>query len=298
MSSVNKNAPPMLAHRYDFEGQAVRYGVWGQGRPLVLLHGTPFSAVVWRRIAPLLARGRQVYAYDLLGYGQSEQRDGQDVSLATQGRLFAALLRHWKLARPDVVAHDFGGATALRAALLEGCAYGSLTLIDAVALAPWGSPFARHAREHQAAFAGMPPYVHAAILKAYIQGAAHRPLADDVMALYTLPWTGSTGQAAFYRQAGQADQRYTNDIEHRYGEIDCPVMILWGEDDAWLPIERGRALAQRFRGADFRPVPQAGHLMQEDAPEAIVAHLSEFLAAVSPPAPQPGPASLQYGSNL
>ncbi|MCD0505489.1 alpha/beta fold hydrolase [Bordetella petrii] len=279
MDSIASSRLPALSHTYDFEGQAVRYAVLGQGRPVVLLHGTPFSAAVWRKVAPLLARGRQVYLYDLLGYGQSEQRPGQDVSLAVQGRLFAALLRHWTLERPDVVAHDFGGATALRANLLEGCRYGSLTLIDAVALAPWGSPFARHAREHEAAFAGMPPYIHAAILKAYIQGAAFRHLADDVMALYTQPWTGPQGQAAFYRQAAQADQRYTDEIERRYGEIDCPVMILWGEDDAWLPIGRGRALAARFRQPDFRPVPQAGHLMQEDAPEAIVAHLAQFLPA-------------------
>ncbi|MBO1110336.1 alpha/beta hydrolase [Bordetella petrii] len=298
MDFVKPGAAPLLAHRFDFEGQAVRYGVWGQGRPLVLVHGTPFSTAVWRRMIPLLARGRQVHAYDLLGYGQSEQRAGQDVSLAVQGRLFAALLRHWNLARPDVVAHDFGGATVLRAALLESCAYGSLALIDAVALAPWGSPFARHARQHQAAFAGMPPYIHAAILKTYIQGAAHRPLDEDTMALYTLPWTGTVGQAAFYRQAGQADQRYTDDIEHRYAEIDCPVMILWGEADAWLPIERGRVLAARFRQADFHSVPGAGHLMQEDAPEAIMAHLAEFLAAVSPPARQAGQASLQYESTL
>lgn len=291
MESIDSHPLPPLPQRFEFEGQTVRYAVWGEGRPLVLLHGTPFSAAVWRKLAPLLARGRQVVAYDLLGYGQSEQRAGQDVSLATQGRLFAALLRHWNLARPDVVAHDFGGATALRAALLEGCAYGSLTLIDAVALAPWGSPFARHAKAHEAAFAGMPPYIHAAILKAYIQGAAHRPLPDDVMALYTRPWMGEAGQAAFYRQAAQADQRYTDEIEHRYGEIDCPVMILWGTEDAWLPIERGRELAGRFRQADFRPVPQAGHLMQEDAPEAVAAHLAEFLAAVAA-------GSLQYGSNL
>ncbi|GAB1575671.1 alpha/beta fold hydrolase [Bordetella petrii] len=281
MDSVDHDFLPPLPQCFTFEGQAVRYAVRGRGRPLVLLHGTPFSSAVWRKLAPLLARGRQVYVYDLLGYGQSEQRAGQDVSLATQGRLFAALLRHWNLSRPDVVAHDFGGATALRAALLEGCAYGSLTLIDAVA-------FARHAKVHEAAFAGMPPYIHAAILKAYIQGGAHRPLPDDVMALYTRPWTGDVGQAAFYRQVAQADQRYTDEIEHRYGEIDCPVMILWGTEDAWLPLERGRELASRFRRADFRPVPQAGHLMQEDAPEAVAAHLADFLAAVA--APRPGPA--------
>jgi pimeloyl-ACP methyl ester carboxylesterase len=108
-----------LSESFDFEGQSVRHGVVGEGRPLVLVHGTPFSSVVWRRIAPHLARRRRVFYFDLLGYGRSEMRDGQDVSIGTQNRLFAALLDHWGVKRPDVVAHDFGGATALRTLLLN-----------------------------------------------------------------------------------------------------------------------------------------------------------------------------------
>ena len=76
------------------------------------------------------------------------------------------------------------------------------------------------------------------------------------------------------------DQRYTDEIEGRYGEIDCPTLILWGEQDSWIPIERGRALASRIPNATFRAVQDAGHLVQEDAPEAIVAALLEFLPAV------------------
>ena|SRR5579883_1892440 len=59
------------------------------------------------------------------------------------------------LSRADVVAHDFGGTTALRAHLLHGCEYGSLTLIDPVALTPRGSPLVRHVRDHEPAFAGL-----------------------------------------------------------------------------------------------------------------------------------------------
>ena len=157
-----------LPDAFDFEGQSVRYGVFGEGAPLVLVHGTPFSSIVWRRIAPHLARRRRVFYFDLLGYGRSEMRDGQDVSLGVQNRLLAALLDHWALDRPDVVAHDFGGATALRAWLLNGRRYRSLALIDPVALAPWGSPFVRHVRRHEAAFADLPSYIHQAILPAYI----------------------------------------------------------------------------------------------------------------------------------
>jgi pimeloyl-ACP methyl ester carboxylesterase len=179
--------------------------------------------------------------------------------------------------RPDVVAHDFGGATALRTLLLNGCHYRTLTLIDPVALAPWGSPFVRHVRRYEAAFAGLPAHIHAAILPAYISGAAHRPLSDEAFRLYAEPWSSAAGQATFYRQIAQMDQRYTDEIEGRYGEINCPTLILWGEKDAWIPIERGRVLASRISDADFRPIPDAGHLVQEDAPEAIVAALLEFL---------------------
>ncbi|MFP3615333.1 alpha/beta fold hydrolase, partial [Paraburkholderia sp. SIMBA_050] len=59
--------------------------------PLVLVHGTPFSSQVWRRIAPWLARRHRVFFYDLLGYGQSDMPDA-DVSLGRQNVLFGALL--------------------------------------------------------------------------------------------------------------------------------------------------------------------------------------------------------------
>jgi pimeloyl-ACP methyl ester carboxylesterase len=243
----------------------------------VLIHGTPFSSVVWRRIAPHLAVHRRVFYFDLLGYGGSEMRSGQDVSLATQSRLFTALLDHWQLVKPDVVAHDFGGCTALRTYLLDSRPYRSLALIDPVALSPWGSPFVRHVREHEAAFAGLPPYIHEAILPAYIGGAVFRPLSERDMKRYVDPWLGDLGQAAFYRQIAQMDSRYTDEIEGRYGELRCPVLILWGEEDRWIPVERGRELAARIPTATLRCVPDAGHLVQEDAPEARVAALLGFL---------------------
>ncbi|BAN27475.1 alpha/beta fold hydrolase [Caballeronia insecticola] len=274
-----------LDHVFDFEGQSVRYGVMGAGAPLVMVHGTPFSSQVWRRIAPIVARFRRVHYFDLLGYGASEMRDGQDVSLGVQNRVLAALLQHWSRdwnnVLPDVLAHDFGGATSLRAALLNGCAYRSLLLVDPVAVAPWGSPFVRHVRQHEAAFAGVPPYMHQAMLDAYLRGAAHRALSPEKLRIYTHPWTGERGQAAFYRQIAQMDQRYTDEVQSRYGELTCPVSILWGVEDEWIPVERGVELASLIPGARFSRVPGSGHLMQEDAPEAIVGELLTFLRIVA-----------------
>jgi pimeloyl-ACP methyl ester carboxylesterase len=267
----------LLPESYTFRDQTVRFRVTGNGPPLVLVHGTPFSSYVWHRIAAHLAPIRTVYYYDLLGYGQSEQRDAQDVSLGIQNVLLAELLAHWQLKNPDVIAHDFGGATSLRAHLIDGCDYRSLTLIDPVAVAPWGSPFVRHVREHGAAFAGLPPYIHEAVVKAYVRGAIARDIPDEELAPYVTPWLGATGQAAFYRQIAQMDQRYTDEVEARYSQIRCPTQILWGEEDQWIPLERGRQLAAAIPEARFQAVPASGHLMQEDAPEAIVAAALRWL---------------------
>ena len=109
---------------------------------MVFCHGTPWASALWAPIADALSTEHTVYLWDMLGYGTSSMTEG-DVSLAAQGRVLADLLSHWELAAPDVAAHDYGGAVALRAHLLHGAAYRSLALVDVVALAPWGSDFFR-----------------------------------------------------------------------------------------------------------------------------------------------------------
>jgi len=261
---------------FDFDGHTIRWGSLGEGVPLVLMHGTPFWSYEWSRLAPLLATERKVYFFDMLGYGNSDRPDN-DVSLGVQNRVFAALVSHWNMARPDVVAHDFGGATALRAHLIDGVDYNSLTLIDPVAVRPWGSPLVQHVKHHEAAFAGMPGYMHEAILPAYLQSAMKRKATPETLSPYADQWIGKEKQASFYRQIAQMDQRFTDEVQERYGEIRCPVQILWGEDDEWIPVERGRELHGMIPGSTFIPVPGAGHLMQEDAPEAIAYHIVSFL---------------------
>lgn len=121
-----------LDERFDGDGGEIRWTSIGNGPPIVLVHGTPYSSLIWRAITPALSTHRRVFLFDHLGYGQSEQRDGQDLGIAAQGRRFARLLKHWGLDAPSVVATDIGGAIALRALLLEGASFSDLLLADAV----------------------------------------------------------------------------------------------------------------------------------------------------------------------
>jgi pimeloyl-ACP methyl ester carboxylesterase len=280
--TIDPSGTWVLPNVFEFEGQKIRWGATGQGSPLVFVHGTPFHSVIWRRIIPHVASIRRVYYYDLLGYGQSEMRDGQDVSLGVQNLILAALLDHWGLESPDVVGHDFGGTTVLRTHLLGAKDYRSLTLIDPVAFGPvsHAGSLSAHARRYEAAFAELPAFVHRAIIPAYISSAGPRQPPPETMALYAEPWFSELGQPAFWRQMSQFDDRYIDELEPLYDRIRCPVTILWGEQDRWIPVEEGRRLATAIPGSTFQVIPGAGHMVQEDAPEAIVAALLGSLPSV------------------
>ena len=264
-----------LPERFSFKGHAIAWGVVGEGPPAVVMHGSPFSSYEWRRIMPWLARRRRVFHYDLLGYGQSAKPDA-DVLHGAQNRLFAALVNHWGIDRPDVVAHDFGGSAALRAHLLDGVDYRSLVLIDPVAISPQGSALVQAAKTHPEVFSSLPAYIHEAILRAYIGAAVKHSLREAEMRTYLEPWLGEAGQGAFWRQIAQMDDKYSEEVEGRYGEIRCPVAILWGAEDEFIPLKDGEEHARRIPGASFTVIADAKHLVQEDAPEAIVAAVLDF----------------------
>jgi len=267
---------PQLRKETEFRGRTVRYDRVGDGPPVVLVHGTPWSSFNLRHLVQGLSDSHTVYFFDLLGYGQSSKAAG-DVSLGIQNELLAHLLGFWALENPVVIGHDFGGATALRTLLLNRRSFGKLVLIDPVALSPWGSPFFRHVQAHEAALAGLPPNIHEAVVRAYVQTAAHAELDEAVWQAIVEPWTGEDGQAALYRQMAQADSIYTDDVQPRYSEISVPTLILWGREDSWIPVEQGRRLHDMIPGSRLRIIDDAGHLVIEERPDALLEEILAFL---------------------
>lgn len=211
------------------------------------------------------------------GYGQSSKDPDHAVDLGVQAELLVDLLDHWGLDRPHVISHDYGGAVSLRAHLLHQVPYSSLALIDVVALRPWGSEYFRLVAAHREAFAAQPTAVHRGALEAYIAGASHRELSAQQMETLTAPWLTTDGQRAFYQQIAAADERFTNEIQHRYSEINLPVLIVWGAEDTWIPVDRAQQLADMIPGSCLEIISQAGHLVHYDAPVELAMSLHRWL---------------------
>src|SRR3954468_14397473 len=145
-----------MSEELEWRGRRVHWERRGSGAPVVFCHGTPWSSRLWGPIADALSAEYTTYLWDMPGYGESSKDPEHAVSLDVQGELFHDLLEHWELEAPHVIAHDYGGAVALRAHLLHGARFASLALVDVVALAPWGSDFFRLVRDHPDVFMAIP----------------------------------------------------------------------------------------------------------------------------------------------
>jgi pimeloyl-ACP methyl ester carboxylesterase len=270
-----------LTEELQWRGRRIRWMRQGSGPPVVFCHGTSWSSWLWAPFAEALAAEFTTYLWDMPGYGASSKDPGHAVSLDVQGELLTDLLGCWDLRAPHVVAHDYGGAAALRARLLHGARFASLALVDVVALAPWGSDFFRLVRDHHDVFTQLPVTVHAAALRAYIASASYAGLTADQADNLAGPWLGAVGQAAFYRQIAQADQAFTDAVEPLYPSVGLPTLIVWGEQDRWIPVDRARRLAGLIPGARLELIAAAGHLVQLHQPVALTTTLHRWLGDIA-----------------
>jgi pimeloyl-ACP methyl ester carboxylesterase len=267
-----------LRERADLSGGIVAWDRFGDGPPVVLVHGTPSWSYVWRRVVGPLAERFSVYLLDLIGYGDSEQRDGQDMSVAAQSRALAELLGLWRLERPALVGHDIGGSVVLRTHLVDGHPAGRIALVDAAVLLPWNTSATVHMKEHLEVYRTMPAHIYEQVVSAHLATAVHRPLEPETMDGYLGPWRGREGQAAYFRKIAQWRDEDMAVLEPLLATIDVPVLVLWGAEDAWLSPETGERLAAAIPGAQLDLLAGAGHFAMEDEPAAVAERLAAFLS--------------------
>jgi len=114
----------------DLRGLRFHYRDWGgSGQPLVLLHGLASNSLIWKLVAPLLARRFRVLALDQRGHGPSDKPDdGYDFQTIT-GDL-QAFIEALSLERPALVGHSWGANVALQFAAERPDAVSWLALVD------------------------------------------------------------------------------------------------------------------------------------------------------------------------
>jgi pimeloyl-ACP methyl ester carboxylesterase len=267
------------------KGYRVAYGVHGEGEPVVLLHGTPASSLIWRKVVPqLVERGYKVHVFDLLGYGLSERPwdPAVDTSISGQVPILEELLKHWRLDTTHIVAHDFGGGIAMRFALTVPNRTRTLTLIDVVSFDSFPSKRTRQQmRDGLEEMIKVPESEHRDHFREWLQSAVYDTSKFEAIDTLLGYISGPIGQASlFQHQIRHYDPKHTMEISHRLQELgNLPVQIVWGAKDEWQVVDWAHKLHKSIPNSRLHIIDQCGHFSPEEQPDRIsslvLQHLSE-----------------------
>jgi magnesium chelatase accessory protein len=257
----------------------------GEGADLVLIHGSGASTHSWRGLMPRLAAGRRVTAMDLPGMGFTRPGARGRAGLPETAEDLRALLAELGIARPEaLVGHSAGAVIAARMALdgmagrvvsingafdtFEGAAGVLFPLLaKLLAINPLTVPlFTMGTRDPARA-------------RKLLEGTGSR-IDDEGLALYHRlirdpdHVAGALAQMAAWRHVGLRGEMAA--------ALDRSALFLAGGRDRTVPPKVSRDLVARLRAAGraarMVEMPELGHLMHEEAPEAVARAIEAFLA--------------------
>ena len=277
---------------------------FGSGSAVLLLHGFPQTHVMWRSVAPLLARHFAVICADLRGYGRSgcpaSRSDHSPYAKRAMANDMVSVMTQLGFPRFSIAGHDRGGRVAYRLALDHPQRVERLAVLDIV---PTADTWERADKTLATAFWPWSLLAQPEPLPERLISAAPDAVVDDALGGWGSPANafGAEVRAAYidalrdrarvhaiceeYRAAATLDHEHDL-ADRRAGRcIACPVLVLWsgrGPLGTWYaevggPLALWRAWANDVRGGAL----DAGHFFPEEMPERTAEKLSAFFAATS-----------------
>jgi haloacetate dehalogenase len=292
----------------DFETAEIQTGEtsilarWsGSGPPLLLLHGFPQTHLMWRSVAPLLARHFTVVCADLRGYGRSgcpaSTPDHATYAKRAMAQDLVIVMEQLGFTHFSVAGHDRGGRVAYRMALDHPQRVAHLAVLDIVPTATvWDRADARFALAYWPwSLLAQPEPLPERILSVASDAIVDHALGEwgspsavfppEVRTAYAQALRDPVHAHAIceeYRAAATLDRAHDKADSMAGRRIACPLLALWsahGPLDTWYAWAGGPIALWQAWSDDVQGHPlNAGHFFPEEAPEHTAEALDRFFA--------------------
>jgi pimeloyl-ACP methyl ester carboxylesterase len=278
---VRTTVPHAETSRFiDVDGVRIHYQEKGEGTPLILLHGFTSSTYSWKDVFDPLSRTYRVIAVDLKGFGFSGKPDG-DYTRRGQALMVVSLLNQLKIEEAWIAGSSMGGEVALNVALANPHRVAGLILIDSggVEVAGGGSLAPGYVRTPvlgrvlSALALTSDHLVREGLEKSFYDDAKVTP---ERVRYYYRPLQTRGGQLAALRARTQARQY---PVEQDLGKINAKTLIIWGADDALIPLAAGQKMNSLIKNSKLVVIEKCGHLPQEEMPERVLAEVVNFIGS-------------------
>lgn len=258
-----------------------RYG--HGGAPILLVHGFGTCSFLWRNVGPTLAlANRTAFAIDLFGYGESDRPFDGQFGIAAQSDYLDRALTALRLTKATIVGIDLGGAVAMHLAFNRPDRVERLALVNAIAFDDIPADDVKQLQRNTARFAlrisrgvlGAAPLMRE-LLDSSVADKTNMP--DPLIARYLAPYVGEDGLNHLLALARAIDDEDMAEVD--LGQIDCPTLIVWGDQDPFVGPKVGERLADTIPGSRLVRLPGTGRLVPEEAPDTLAGMLLEFIGA-------------------
>jgi 3-oxoadipate enol-lactonase len=246
----------------------------GAGTPVVLVHGFPLDHTMWNAQIDALSEGYRAIAPDLRGFGHSGGHSGDTITMGQFADDLAGLLDGLRVSEPVVLCGlSMGGYVAFQFWQRHGSRLRGLILCDT--RAGGDAPEAAAARRETAERVlreGPAPLVAQMTPKLFAQATlSRRPELVDSLREVMLR-TNPKAIAAAARGMAQRPEMLS-----QLEQIDCPTLVIVGQEDVLTPPEEMRLIAGVVPGARMIEIAGCGHMAPIERPAETNAAMLEFL---------------------
>jgi pimeloyl-ACP methyl ester carboxylesterase len=258
------------------KGINVAYELRGSGSPLVMIHGAQGDQSMFAGLAAAFAPNYRVLTFDQRGTGLSDKPD-MPYTIAMIADDTAALMDHVGIAQAHILGVSMGGMIAQEFALrhpakTRSLVLGCTTAGGAQSIRAGGPAMAAYSTKAMSAEERGGALAEAAFTKGFIE--KHLELIPSMIEQRKQRPIDPVG---FARRMAAAQ---AHDVYDRLAQIRCPTLVITGKDDALIPWENSRLIAQRIEGARLSVLEPAGHCFWLEQPEQSYDAIVHFLASL------------------
>jgi haloalkane dehalogenase len=270
-----------FAPRYlDHDGLRMHYVDEGAGDPVLLLHGEPTWAFLYRKVIPELVGAHRCVAPDFFGFGRSDKPTERGwYSYDRHVESVTRLATELDLRDLTVVVQDWGGPIGLRFAVENPERVARLVVLNT-------GVGARAPNDEWLRFQAFMRRVDLDIVAGQLVALTLvQPTTDDVIAAYDAPFPtreSRVGIAQFPELVATSKEHPSApkmlEVREALRSLDRPALVLFSDSDPIFSREAAVAMAELLPGAELDPpLAGAGHFLQEDQGEALGRRIAEWL---------------------
>ncbi|TXI39454.1 MAG: alpha/beta fold hydrolase, partial [Mycobacterium sp.] len=253
---------------------------------ILLLHGMAGSSQTWRSVIRPLSRKYRVIAPDLLGHGSSA-KPRSDYSLGAFAVLLRDLLDELGVARATVVGHSLGGGVAMQFVYQHPDYCERLVLIGSGGLGPdvgWTLRLlsAPGAELIMPIIAPQPVLTAGEKVRSWVaKMGIESPRGGEIWNAYSSFSDAETRQAFLRTLRSVVDYRgqAVSALNRLNVRADMPIMAIWGEQDAIIPVQHAYAALEARPDARVEVMPGVGHFPQVERPTEVVDLIDDFITS-------------------